>query len=132
MGNGMNFLKELIMNTKLWIRGAGLCFFLIILLGIAGNLISSKVQLDPALARKAGIITILVFLLLGLGLMFSAIPVMVRIVLGFQEKIGNGHVPIIAFFLRHEAGIVLIYWSIFLAGLLVGGPYFLRDMLKNQ
>jgi len=53
---------------------------------------------------------------------FSAVPLMVLIVLGFQVRIGNTGVPVIRTLIAHQRTIVFVLWGLMAAGLLIAIP----------
>lgn len=66
------------------------------------------------------------FLIAYLGLFvafgLSAIPVMVKLVLRAQEKLGNANEPLVAALIRNQNAIVWGMWLLILAGLAVALP----------
>jgi len=146
-------LKDVILNTRLWIFLAGAIFLLILGLSIAGHVLASRLQVDPSSSRTAGIFIKSVFLLLTIGLAYCLVPIMVRVVFYFIEvlleeigleaiarvllrflpaKLVNIQVLTITFLLRHQAEIVLIFWAVWLIGLLIASPYIVRDFILSK
>ena len=111
------------LRTHLLITAA--IFAAIILLAIAGNALeaSGAVIGSPGL-RVASII---LFLALTVALMFSAVPVMVKLVLGFQVAAGNGGRPLIAWLIARERAIVFTLWALLALGLAVAAPAAILD-----
>jgi hypothetical protein len=95
-------------------------FAAIIVLATIGNALeaSGTVTANPAL-RLASII---VFFGLCVALAFSAVPVMVKLVLGFQVNIGNAGNPVVARVLARERTIVFVLWALLALGLAVAVP----------
>jgi hypothetical protein len=60
----------------------------------------------------------LVFFAFGL----SAIPVIVKLVLGAQEKVGNENTELIGAAIRHQNRIIWIMWGLIIAGSLIAVP----------
>jgi hypothetical protein len=52
----------------------------------------------------------------------SAIPVIVKVVLGVQERLGNENAPVIGAMVRHQAAIVWVLWGIMAVGIVVAIP----------
>jgi hypothetical protein len=100
-------------------------FAAIIGLAAIGNALEARgaVQDGPAL-RRAAMIT---FLGLSIALMFSAIPLMVKLVLGFQVAIDNAGQPVIAGLLARERVIVFALWALLGLGLAVAVPAAIID-----
>ena len=95
-------------------------FAAIIVLAMLGN----ALQASGAGGESPGlrIASIIVFFTLCIGLMFSAVPVMVKLVLGFQVAIGNAAQPAIAGLLRRERLIVFTLWALIALGLVIAIP----------
>ncbi len=100
-------------------------FAALIVLGWVGNLIEA-LDLVP---RGPGIrlLSVVVFLGLAAALGFSAIPLMVQLVLGFQVRIGNAHRPVIRSLIAHQRVIVFVLWSLIALGLLIAVPAAILD-----
>jgi hypothetical protein len=125
-------LKDMILNTKLWGIAAAATFFLMIGLGVVGQVVASRLAADPDAYRHAGIIVKSAGLFLIFGLAACVAPLMVRAVLAFQVHIGNGQVPIIAFLLRHETDIVLGFWAVWILGGLAAAPAIVRGFVLGE
>jgi hypothetical protein len=65
--------------------------------------------------------------LLVLGLVFSAVPVMVMLVLGVQKNIGNENVALVAAALRRQRTIIYILWALLALGSLIAIPAAILD-----
>ena len=65
--------------------------------------------------------------LLVLGLVFSAVPVMVMLVLGAQKKIGNENVALVAAALRRQRTIIYVLWALLAVGSLIAIPAAILD-----
>ena len=90
----------------------------IFVLAAIGNALETGglVAANPHL-RLASIAT---FLLLSVAFAFAAVPVMVKLVLGFQVAIGNAGRPAVARFVARERTIVIVLWVLLAAGCIVG------------
>ncbi|HLY04136.1 MAG TPA: hypothetical protein VKR31_00155 [Rhizomicrobium sp.] len=95
-------------------------FAAILVIAIGGNALQAA-----GVIRNLGSLQ-LPFLILIFGLFiafgFSAIPVMVQLVLGFQRQVGNENAPAVAATLRAERWIIYAIWGILAAGLIVAVP----------
>jgi len=60
--------------------------------------------------------------LLVLGLVFSAVPVMVMLVLGAQKHIGNENVAVVAAALRRQRTIIYVLWGLLAVGSMIAIP----------
>jgi hypothetical protein len=65
--------------------------------------------------------------LLVLGLAFSAVPVMVMLVLGVQKQIGNDNVALVAAALRRQRTIIYVLWTLLALGSLIAIPAAILD-----
>lgn len=65
--------------------------------------------------------------LLVLGLVFSAVPVMVMLVLGVQKHVGNENVALVAAALRRQKIIIYVLWSLIALGSLIAIPAAILD-----
>jgi hypothetical protein len=95
-------------------------FATLIGLAILGNLLQAA-GMKP-LEGRASIVALSLFFALFVAAGMSAIPVMVKIVLGFQERLGNQNAPVIGAMVRHQAAIVCVLWGIIAAGIAVAVP----------
>src|ERR1700722_6385264 len=100
-------------------------FAAIVLFAIIGNALqgSGVIEGSPAL-RLASMI---LFFGLGVALMFSAVPVMVSLGLGFQAGIGNAAQPAITRLLARERTIIFVLWALLALGLVVALPAAITD-----
>jgi hypothetical protein len=92
------------------------------LIGVAilGNVLEGA-GMRP-LEGPASIIALLLFFALFVAAGMSAIPVMVKVVLGVQERLGNQNAPVIGAMIRHQVAIVWVLWGIILTGIVVAIP----------
>ena len=97
---------------------AGL-FAAILGLAIVGNAVetSGSMPTTPA-ARLTAMIT---FGILTAGLAFSAVPVIVKLVLGAQVRTHPG-APVLGVLVRRERAIILVLWAIMGLGLITAVP----------
>ncbi len=101
----------------------GAIFVLIIALAIIGKLVSGAVK-DPARYQTAAMF---VFFTLTIALALSAVPVMVKLVLAGQIRVGNADQPVIRALAAHQNTIIWIVWAMMLVGLAVAIPAALKD-----
>ena len=105
-------------RTFAWICGGS--FALLLIIGWGGNILQASGAIrDPGPLRIP--ILVLMFALV-LGLAFSAIPLMVSAVLGFQRTIGNEDVPVIRSALSGRNIIVCILWGLMALGTAIAIP----------
>jgi hypothetical protein len=110
------------LRTHAFISGA--LFAALILLAILGNLLNGGRPLkDPMLMMGARIL----FFGLFLALAFSLIPLMLKIFLAAQLKIGNGELGFVKALAGHQAAVVWVVWGIFIAGLAIALPAAIND-----
>lgn len=91
-------------------------FVAINVLAMIGNALeaSGAVKASPA-ARLAAVI---IFLALSIALAFSVVPLMVKVVLGFQARRGGTGLRAIA----RERAIVFVMWGLMALGLAIAVP----------
>ena len=97
----------------------------IIVLAMVGNAVQAGgVGQDNPIIRLAAMI---VFFALTAALMFSMVPVMVKLVLGVQAGIGNAGHPVVAGLLARERAIVFVLWGLIALGLVIAVPAAIID-----
>jgi hypothetical protein len=74
----------------------------------------------PTLAK---ILAFGLFLAMG----FAAIPLMLRLFVYGQRRIGNESVPMVRFLADHQTGVVLAVWAVFALGLAIALPAMITD-----
>jgi hypothetical protein len=97
---------------------------LVMLVPAAGALQALGFIKDPT-AYKIPVMVLLVGLFLAFG--FSAVPVMVKLVLGSQRRIGNQDVPAIRSALARETLIIWVMWALMAGGMLIALPAAIAD-----
>lgn len=92
----------------------------ILALAMIGNALQAGglVEENPAIRLAA----MIVFLGPSVALMFSMVPVMVKLVLGFQVAIGNAGQPVVAGLIARERAIVFILWGLIALGMVIAVP----------
>src|SRR5437879_4737236 len=100
-------------------------FAALIVLGWVGNLLDAT----GLIPRGPGIrlTSLVIFFGLSVALVFSAVPLMVQLVLGFQVRLGNANRPVIRSLIARQRVIVLVLWGLIALGLLVAIPAAIRD-----
>ena len=76
--------------------------------------------MTPTLAK---IVAFGLFLAMG----FAAVPLMLRLFVYGQRRIGNGAVPMVRFLADHQTGVVLAVWAVFALGLTIALPAMITD-----
>lgn len=102
----------------------------IVAIAMGGNALQAAGVIHDLGAFKLPFMILIFALFLAFG--FSAIPVMVKIVLGFQRKVGNENVPVVAAVLRAENWIIYAIWALLAAGLVVALPAAIKGGLFDQ
>ena len=110
---------------------------LFIVWGIVGSILEPQIT-DPATQQKIGRVVLPIAFGLFLVMGFSAVPVMVRVFFklffGMQRAAGDLTHPFIRKLQenREKISAVIIYafWAIYVLGMLIAAPFFIRDMLK--
>jgi len=100
-------------------------FAAIIVLAIIGNVLEAGGALpDSPIALLASLI---VFFGLCTALMFSAVPLMVKLVLGAQVRAGNAGRPVVVALIARERAIVFALWALIALGLVIAVPAAIVD-----
>jgi len=89
-------------------------------LAIAGNVLQAAGVIHTLGIYQLPVQILFFSLFLAFG--FSAIPVMVKLVLGVQERMGNSNAPVIGGMIRYQNTIILVIWGLLAAGLVVALP----------
>jgi hypothetical protein len=103
---------------------ASLFAALLMIVPVAGGLQASGLIKDPTTYK---IPAMLVVGGLFVAFAFSAVPVMVKLVLGFQRTVGNQDVPVVRTALSRENLIIWVMWALMAAGLLIAVPAAIAD-----
>jgi hypothetical protein len=103
----------------------GAIFALIVVLaGIGNSLISLGIVAAP---QEPQAWAMAIFFLLFLALGYSAIPLLLKLFVAGQARIGNGNVAVIRATAAHQTAIVLAFWAVFTAGLALAVPAAIDD-----
>jgi hypothetical protein len=98
----------------------GAIFAGLLAIGWGGNLLDGLGLLPHDWTIQIAVLALMLGLCVALA--FSAVPLMVLIVLGFQARIGNAGVPVIRTLIAHQRTIVFVLWGLMAAGLLIAIP----------
>jgi hypothetical protein len=98
---------------------SGSLFAAMILFAVAGNLLTGGRPLkDPTLMLGAKILIFGLFLVFG----FSLIPLMLKLFLAAQVRIGNGELGPIKTLMAHQTAVIWVIWGMFIAGMALAIP----------
>ncbi|HEX7944068.1 MAG TPA: hypothetical protein VF495_05345, partial [Phenylobacterium sp.] len=97
---------------------------LVLLVPLGGALQASGAVKDPT-ALKLPMMILVLGLFLAFG--FSCVPVMVKLVLGAQRRLGAADVPAVAAALRLETVIIWGMWALMAAGMVIALPAAVAD-----
>ena len=112
------------MTTKIYIIIFASSLGLLVLWAIVGGILESRgVTVDPATVKA---VSFILFLILG----FTIVPLMIRLFILGQIRIGHGDLAIIKFLRAHERTIVYCIWGLYLIGLIYLLPLIKRDIFK--
>lgn len=103
----------------------GAIFVALLVLGWGGNILDAAGLLSHDRAFQIAVFAVM--LGLSAALAFSAVPLMVLIVLGFQVQAGNAGRPLIRTLIAHQRAIVFAMWALMAAGLLIAVPAAILD-----
>ena len=103
---------------------AGIMAAIVVLAMIGNALHDSGVVPDGPTIRLTAMI---LFFGLTVALMFSLVPVMVKLVLGVQAGIGNAGHPLVGTLIANESVIVFVFWGLIALGLVIAVPAAIID-----
>ncbi|MBN1495634.1 MAG: hypothetical protein JXA07_02625 [Spirochaetes bacterium] len=110
------------MTTKIYIIIFASSLGLLVLWAIVGGILESRgVTVDPATVKA---VSFILFLILG----FTIVPLMIRLFILGQIRIGHGDLAIIKFLRAHESAVVYCIWGFYLIGLIYLLPLIKRDI----
>jgi hypothetical protein len=104
-------------------------FAAIIVLAMIGNALQAGGMMAESTALRLS--AMILFFGLTVALMFSAVPVMVKLVLGFQVGIGNAGQPVVAGLIARERLIIFVIWALIALGLVIAIPAAVIDGAFN-
>jgi hypothetical protein len=120
------------MNTKTYLIILGSSFGLMIAGAIVGNILESNGTLSQEKIGSRGTAAItLAYLVLFCVMAFAIVPLVIRLFIVLQLKIGNGEFVFIKWFQTHEQAVVYGCWSMIVVGICI--IFFLNkgDILKD-
>jgi hypothetical protein len=100
-------------------------FAALTVLGWVGNLLDAAGLIPRGPGIRLG--SLVIFFGLSVALMFSAVPLMVQLVLGFQVRVGNANIPVIRSLIARQRAIVFVFWGLIALGLLIAIPAAILD-----
>jgi len=112
------------MSIKIYVIILASCFALLIGWAVVGGMIeSSGVKVDPITIQ---VMAFILFLAIG----FAIVPVMIRLFIRGQIKIGNGDRAVIKFLQAREQKVVYCIWGFYALGLIYLLPVIKEDLFK--
>jgi len=103
----------------------GLLFAALVLLAPLGGALQASGLVKNPTALRLPVTVLVLGLFLAFG--FSCVPVMVKLVLGAQRRLGNADVPAVAAALRLETGIIWGIWALMAVGMVIALPAAIAD-----
>lgn len=100
-------------------------FAALLVVGWGGAILQSMGVIRAPAALRVPMLIVMGFL--ALGLVFSAVPVMVMLVLGVQRHIGNENVAVVAAALRRQRTIIYVMWALLALGSMIAIPAAIMD-----
>lgn len=116
------------MTTKFYVIILVSCFSVFILSAIINGILESSgtfnmAAIDPKIMTAIKGIYFILFLAIG----FSFIPLMLKLFIFLQLKIGNGEFILIKFLQKYEQVVVYCAWGMCLLGLVISLPSAIKD-----
>jgi hypothetical protein len=100
-------------------------FAALLIIGWGGAILQGMGVIRAPAALRVPMMIVMGFLVLGL--VFSAVPVMVMLVLGVQKSIGNENVAVVAAALRRQRTIIYVLWALLALGSMIAIPAAIVD-----
>ncbi|MEE9910616.1 MAG: hypothetical protein K4571_02730 [Deltaproteobacteria bacterium] len=116
------------MTTKVYVIILVSCLGLFILGAVVNGILESSGAfnmdaIDPGIRTAVKVCYFILFLAIG----FSFIPLMLKLFIYMQIRIGNGEFILIKFLHNHEQTVVYCAWGMCLLGLIIALPSAIRD-----
>ena len=116
------------MTTKFYARVVVACFAIFILSAIVSGFLESSGtfdvhSIDPKIRTAMKVFYFSVFLAIG----FSFVPLMLKLFIFAQVKIGNGEFFAVKFLRQHERKVVCCVWGMFVLGLILSLPSAIKE-----
>jgi len=112
-------------SLKVYAIITGALFAAIIVMAIAGNVLHDQGLLPDNSGSQVAARVIFFGLFLAFG--YSTIPLMVKLVLAGQDKIGNADVGIVRTLAAHQTGVIVAFWTLITLGLAIAIPAAIQD-----
>lgn len=96
---------------------------------IGGNILAAAGVIHDLGPFKTRMLILIFALFLASG--FAFVPIMVKLVLGAQKKLGNENVRAVAAVLHSERNIVFVLWGLMALGCIIGIPAAIQGGLFN-
>jgi len=109
---------------------AGGAFGAMIVLSVVGSALHDQGMIADGTGMQMA--ARIVFLGLCLVFVFALIPLMVKLVLGFQVRAGNAGQPVVRGLIARERTIVFVLWALIAVGLAIAIPAAIRDGAFDQ
>ena len=120
------------MNTKTYLIILGSSFALFIIGAIASNILESNGTLsDEKIGPRGTAAITFAYLALFCVMSFAFIPLVIRLFIVMQLKIGNGELVVIKWFQAHEQAVVYGCWSMMAMGICIICILSKDDILKS-
>ena len=116
------------MSTRFYAVVLLSCLGIFILSAVVNGILESSETFDlNAVDPKINMAMNIFYFVLFLGIGFSIVPLMVKLFIFMQVKIGNGEFFLVKFIREHEQGFVYSVWGIFIVGLMIALPSAIRE-----
>ena len=116
------------MNIKLFLIIFASVFGLIILSAVIGNILESKGMLTVEAIGSKGVTAVKIFYFVLFCIMgFSIVPLVIRLFISLQTRIGNAEFFLVRFLQGHEQSVVFGVWIVFIIGLCFAVPAGIKD-----
>jgi hypothetical protein len=100
-------------------------FAALLVIGWGGAILQGLGVIRAPAALRVPMLIVMGFLVLGL--VFSAVPVMVMLVLGVQKHVGNENVALVSAALRRQKTIIYVLWALLALGSMIAIPAAILD-----
>ena len=97
----------------------------LLLLGVAAAMLQRTTTLRDGVALETPVKIFVFTVFLAMG--FSAMPLMLRLFLAGQRRLGNAGHPLVRLLAEHETGVVIGFWSMCVVGLAIAVPFAIKD-----
>lgn len=116
------------MNTKIFLIILVVAFGLVIAGAVIGNILESSGKFRSESFGPWGITALKIFFFSLFCIMgFAAVPLLIRVFIILQIKVGNGEFFLVKFMQAHEPAVVYGVWAMCVIGLCISLPAAIRD-----